>query len=379
MRILFLTNHLKANDGWSRYSLDLAEGLKAEDNEVLCLVEKIDKNVEIKQKKVFEDPLDYLANPFKSFLASLKTKKEIKKFKPDVIHFIAEPYATILPFLNTKKARTVITVHGTYSTIPLLINNKIKKKLARLVSSCYYKKADKIISVSSFTKKHLINHFPDTKNKTEVVTNGINLDNFVLRPESNEDYNINKNNKIKQILFVGEVKNHKGLKEAIEALKIYKENYDNNFLFNIVGFYKENDSYYRDLIKLIGIYNLKDNIVFYGRIKEEKLKELYHKADLFLMLSINTGKKFEGFGLVYLEANAYGVPCIGSVNSGAIDAILNGENGFTVSPEKSFNIAKKIDLVLNKNKIKRKDCFSWAKNNSLKIKINKILKHIYAT
>ncbi|MGB9639890.1 MAG: glycosyltransferase, partial [Anaerolineales bacterium] len=42
---------------------------------------------------------------------------------------------------------------------------------------------------------------------------------------------------------------------------------------------------------------------------------------------------FEGFGLVYLEAGAYGVPVIASESGGVCDAVKNGETGFIIAPD----------------------------------------------
>ena len=66
------------------------------------------------------------------------------------------------------------------------------------------------------------------------------------------------------------------------------------------------------------------------------------------MLSINDGKAFEGFGLVFLEANAKGMPCIGSINCGAEEAILNGKTGYIVDPYNFKEVAQKNGLFLIK-------------------------------
>ena len=82
---------------------------------------------------------------------------------------------------------------------------------------------------------------------------------------------------------------------------------------------------------------------------------------------------FEGFGLVYLEANIKGVPCLGSKYSGAQEAIYNGVSGYIVDPYNKKEVAQKIDLILNKNKIKSQDCVAFAKNNSAQKKSQEII------
>ena len=53
----------------------------------------------------------------------------------------------------------------------------------------------------------------------------------------------------------------------------------------------------------------------------------------------------EGFGLTYLEAAACGVPSIGGKNSGAEDAIVDGETGLLVEAESPEAIAQAIDML----------------------------------
>jgi len=59
-------------------------------------------------------------------------------------------------------------------------------------------------------------------------------------------------------------------------------------------------------------------------------QELYKNADLLLVPSYTNKTSFEGFGLVYIEANAYGVPVIGPNTSGAAEAIKDGAYDYLI-------------------------------------------------
>ncbi len=100
MKILFLTSHLRGDDGYSRYSLDFIKEVQNLNHQTLVLTSRKSEQMKIKEYPILEDPLKYLANPLKSYLDSLKIKKIIKEFSPDIIHFLAEPYVTILPFFK---------------------------------------------------------------------------------------------------------------------------------------------------------------------------------------------------------------------------------------------------------------------------------------
>lgn len=373
MKILFLTNNLEGKDGWSRYSFDLINNVKNQGHEVLCFVhDKSDKK--IFQKAALREPLKYLANPIHSFLTAKKISGIIKEFSPDIIHFIVEPYATILHFLDFKKTKTFLTAHGTYSFIPNLISNCLKKSLANYLSRKVYNKLDGVIAVSNYTKKYLLENFSEIDKKIyldkkiKVITNGIDL-----KTHSIIDVGQKPKNKTKQILFVGAVKPRKGLLESIEALRYYRNNFSDKFFYSIVGNYSSKDKYFKKLKKRIKEYNLENNVIFRGSISEEKLVEKYIEADLFLMLPLHLKSHFEGFGLVYLEANAKGVPCIGSDQGGVQEAIKNKETGYIVNPLNPEEVAEKINLVLNKQTILSQNCLEWAKENSIDLKTDQIL------
>ncbi|MBU1895844.1 glycosyltransferase family 4 protein [Patescibacteria group bacterium] len=373
MRILFLTNHLNGHDGWSRYSLDIIKQIKKQGHEILCLT-SVSSDRDIVENTILSSPLKYLANPIEIFFTAQKVNKEIVSFSPDVVHFMAEPYINLLPFLNIKKIPVYLTIHGSYSYLPNLLKNSFKQFLSRWWYRKVLKLVRGIIPVSNHTKNYFLNSFSDcgTRKKIEpkvkVITNGVDLSSLKINNQERSE------SKIKNILFVGAVKSRKGLLEAIEALKLYYNNYSKDFIFNIVGSYNATGSYYLDLSKKIKEYNLDDKIIFYGRVNEENLEDFYEQADLFLMLSVNVSNKFEGFGLVYLEANVRGVPCIGADNSGAREAVVDGQTGFVVEVDKFEEVAERINDVLNNSAIKREECVGWAKKNDVKLKVEELLR-----
>ena len=65
-------------------------------------------------------------------------------------------------------------------------------------------------------------------------------------------------------------------------------------------------------------------------VAEETKLAWYGAADVFALPSLHVGRKFEGFGLIYLEASASGLPVIGTLDSGAEDAIEHGGTGLLV-------------------------------------------------
>ncbi len=78
---------------------------------------------------------------------------------------------------------------------------------------------------------------------------------------------------------------------------------------------------------------------FLGRVADPA--QFFSALDLFILLSEN-----EGFGLVYTEAGAYGVPSIGCDTGGTRFAILEGETGFLVPVNEPEQMTTKLDFVM---------------------------------
>ena len=95
---------------------------------------------------------------------------------------------------------------------------------------------------------------------------------------------------------------------------------------------------------------LEDTVRFLGRVSQEELVRLYHWCDLFVLTPENVDGAFEGFGLVYLEANACGKPVIGTRGCGAEEPIADGYNGILVPQQDAGATAEAIlKLLENSN------------------------------
>ena len=92
-----------------------------------------------------------------------------------------------------------------------------------------------------------------------------------------------------------------------------------------------------------------DHVVFAGAVPDDLLPDLYSICDLFVMPSRERRQEadVEGFGIVYLEANACGKPVIGGRAGGVPDAVQHGETGLLVDPVDSAAIAEAICSLLS--------------------------------
>ncbi|MHB8624634.1 MAG: glycosyltransferase family 4 protein [Aggregatilineales bacterium] len=90
-------------------------------------------------------------------------------------------------------------------------------------------------------------------------------------------------------------------------------------------------------------YSVSDSVKFLGRVSDQQLVSLYQACDIFVMPSAG-----EGFGIVYLEANACEKPVIGSIIGGTADAVEHGVTGLCIDPHSDNMLVNAIaQLILD--------------------------------
>lgn len=115
---------------------------------------------------------------------------------------------------------------------------------------------------------------------------------------------------------------YKGVFETIKAVrKLKKTLRDNHWKFHIVAAGSDLERHKEYINK----HGLNDIVVFHSKVSDQELRKLYSKTSFFILPSSG-----EGFGIVYLEAMLFKKACIGTVNCGAEDVIVNNETGFLI-------------------------------------------------
>ncbi|MEQ1874640.1 MAG: glycosyltransferase family 4 protein [Ilumatobacteraceae bacterium] len=96
--------------------------------------------------------------------------------------------------------------------------------------------------------------------------------------------------------------------------------------------------------------SLEAPVVFLGRVSNDDLPRLFGCADVYAMLCRNRwgGLEQEGFGIVFLEAAACGVPQVAGESGGAAEAVDDGNTGIVVrEPENPRHVAAAFEQLLN--------------------------------
>ena len=230
--------------------------------------------------------------------------------------YVATPLTALEIFLLGKKAKEklVISEHASYYAC-----NFIYRIIRRIVyPRCY------CISVPTKTDTEI---YQKMKCNTVYIPH---LTTFKAK-EKKEKFN-------KIALNIGRFTRDK---QQIELLKIWKILKDtsglNQWKLKIVG-----DGELENALKdYIEINNLVDDVIIIRSTPQ--IENIYNEADLFLFTS-----KMEGFGMVLLEAMAFGLPCISyDCDSGPRDIIINNENGFLIPLFDKESFILKCNLLMN--------------------------------
>ena len=199
--------------------------------------------------------------------------------------------------------------------------------LNRRIYSRAVRRTRQLIAVSQYSKQRFCEAFPAALGRTTVIPPGVTDRFFNGRPRPKQ------RNFFLTVTRLDESDRIKNVHGVIHALAELKDSHEFRYCVvagAVTGGYRE------ELEKLIVDKGLSDKVSIEGRKSDEELAECYASADLFILVSYAEPKNFEGFGIVFLEANAAGTPVLTSREGGMTDYVREGVNGFFVddpSPE----------------------------------------------
>lgn len=187
-------------------------------------------------------------------------------------------------------------------------------------------RVDCLISISRFTAERLCAWSGLPPSGISRLPNCVDLSVFKRRPCNTKLARRLGLNGQRVLLTVGRlagIERYKGFDEVLEVLPaLAREGYE--LVYLIVGDGDDRPRLEQKAAEL-GVTN---HVVFTGYVSEEEKLDLYSLADVYVMPS-----RGEGFGFVFLEAMACGLPVIGSIRDGSREALLDGQLGLLVDPD----------------------------------------------
>lgn len=228
--------------------------------------------------------------------------KEIFAFDSEVLEKINHCDVYFTPYCNIPGG----IAKPVFSVIHDVVFLDIKEMTGfsgRLIRKMFYQRAvnysDAVFTVSAFSKERILHHL-HCKKPVEIIYNGI--PSYLKEP-----FEKGLPEKQDQLLFVGNIKKHKGLKTLLDAFEKARKS-DSTFKSKllIVGNADNFRTGDEETVKRLSELSSKEGLIeFTGRISNEELKYLYASSRLLVQPSL-----YEGFGIPPLEALSSGTAAL---------------------------------------------------------------------
>lgn len=288
--------------------------------------------------------------------------KNINQFvkKDSIIHF---PANNILDLSIPKgiPCKFILTIHD---VIPLVIKEKTEKKTMQwyINLKTAINRADKIITVSNYSKRDIVKFYNIDEEKIIVIYNGVSDEFHKINKLYIPEYILREKTTQYSMLCTGSLLKHKNFWRILIAFRL-SENYKNSMLFIL-----KKNKLFRLLLVILG---MRKSTKLIGGIEDKELNFYYNMIDFLIFPSL-----YEGFGMPPLEAMACGTPVICSKTSSLPEII--GEAAYYVDPYKIKDIVKAINYLQNNNYVceelikkgnRKAKNYSWIKMGEMTDKV----------
>ncbi|WP_136481120.1 glycosyltransferase family 4 protein [Cognatitamlana onchidii] len=334
MKILYITNGINGSGG-----LERVLSIKAS-----YLVDKLGYEVHIITLNQNDSPLFYefssklkyhniiaKGNPFRYFMAYVSgLKSKIKELSPDIISVCDDG------------------LKGFY--VPYIIGKNCPLIYERHASKNIFKAQDylSILQKIKFGVLHWLMHIGGRRFDAFVVLtkdnlNEWNLNNLKVIPNPLSFYPIDKSNlKNKKVIAVGNHGFQKGYDRLIQSWKMVLEKHP-DWQLEIYGKIDRQQKH----LKLAKNLAINHNIHFYKPVKD--IDKKYKEASIYAMSS-----RSEGFGMVLIEAMAFGLPCVSfNCPCGPKDIISSEVDGFLVENGNITEFTNKLNLLIENRALRQ--------------------------
>jgi glycosyltransferase involved in cell wall biosynthesis len=270
----------RPTDGFERYSNDLVAGMRSMGVEPL-LPNQSAPAIVPSTGSLVSPPFYDIIYPTWQLLRG--------RMDADLFHAVTDAQAILFPWLTGRK---VLTMHHVDRTPADSLPERAFRAFYGIGTKIGLRHADRIICVSSQTKKEVMDAYGVPDSRLEVVPHAIS-DKFRPIPGTVKESTVG---------FIGALKKRKNLEFLLRAFHVHVERYPISGLQLVLcGDGTDRAS----LEALAHELRIDGRVEFRGPVPEERLVETYNS---FAMVAMTSHQ--EGFGLPILEAQACGVPVL---------------------------------------------------------------------
>lgn len=254
------------------------------------------------------------------------------------------PTGLIIP--HVKNVQKVLIIHGAEVTLPARLAPS-RRLVRRAMSQC-----DAVISAGHYAARELVRAIERPIQLINIPP-GVDIEAFHVpdpngrafaRKQLRNRLDVGPDTRI--VMSASRLVPRKGFDMAISAMK----ELDEDIHLVIVG--KGRDD--KRLHSLAENKGVSGRVHFLGNISHAQLVETFHGSDVFTMLCRDRwgSLEAEGFGIVFLEASACGLPVVAGRSGGSSEAVIDGHTGFIVDPGSLSEVREKLRRLLDNEQLR---------------------------
>ncbi len=252
----------------------------------------------------------------------------------------------------------IVTIHGQDFQQTLHMKPVIREKLKDALRA-----SDRIVTVSSKLERAGKAFDPSLEDKWRTIENG-----FEGVSEKGKRTGKEAAKEEMVLLSVGNLIRTKGNHLTIQAFSRISKDHP-GLKLRIVGSGRESEK----LVQLAKELDIEDKVSFPGKLPHREVLQEMEAADLFVLPSY-----LEGFGVVYLEAMANGMPVIACQGEGIDGVVRHGQEGFLVKPRDAEDLYLHLNKLVENPGLRREmgdkgksraKTFTWKRNAELHDKL----------
>ena len=328
--------------GLGRYTQKLIENLEKidEENQYFIFLRKENFAEYQPKNKNFQKVLaDF---KWYGFAEQFRFPRLLKKYDLDLVHF-AHFNVPVFYF-----GRFIVTIHDlillNFPTMRATTLSpfwyRIKFLAYKLAISSAVHRSSRIIAVSRFTKKDILENYPRIPQEKIIVTHEACDDFCMLSPNKDKEILARYDVSSPYIMYVGNAYPHKNLENLVLAFaKMSKKRPELQLV--LVG---KEDYFYKKLKLFVDERGI-EKIVFLGYVNDYELDTFFHNASVYVFPSL-----YEGFGLPPLEAMSKGAP-VASSDHPCMKEVL-GESACYFDGKDTDDIARAVEDIFQKDDLR---------------------------
>ncbi len=260
-----------------------------------------------------------------------------------------------VPVLPIKAKKRIVIIHDVYHLAFRHKLSMLQRFYSRFLINFAVKHSDEIITISEFSKSEIVKYTGVNGNKIRILYPGFDIEKKIINENDREltekKYILPEN----FILFVGNIKPHKNLKNLLLAYEILiKSNISQKLV--VIG---KKEGFITSDKEINGLLEkneaLANNVLFTDYVEQEYLMNIYKMADVFVFPSF-----YEGFGIPPIEAMMAGTPVIVSREASLPE--ICGDAALYVDASRPEEIAEKIEMVLTNEALKSQLILNGSRN-----------------